>query len=156
MKIFATILRDYVSANSQFTNFKRLAKDCIDSTKTIPRNNQEFIITKAKWDILRSEFSGVHIPSQTFYPILLQNYMNDKIKREEFEEKSKLWVERLQTEEMLFKRHVDLCKSDMEKAYNEYRQVHKIVPEFEEVFECIEKHPNVFWALLSAEFEIKG
>ena len=154
MTDFATIKRDYVSIRKNWEHYKTLLKDCVDSALIIPSDKLEYLAIKAKWELLRKEFPGTNNPSVTFYPILLHNYMKDKITREEFEEKAKLWLENLQLHEILYKREVDIKKKALENAYNDFRKAHQNIPEFEEVFDCIEKHPDEFWTLLSAEFEI--
>ncbi len=154
MKDFATITRDYVSTRINWEHYETLLKDCIDSLSIIPRDKDEYHIIKSKWDLLRKEFPGTHVPSLTYYPILLHDYMKNKITEEEFKEKAKLWLENLQIHEMLYKRQTETPKKDSEKAYKILRERYQGIPEFEEVFECIEKHPDVFWDLLSAKFEI--
>lgn len=154
MKYFSTLVDDHVTMTNRYQDYQRLLKDCIDTLFVIPRDKGEYTIIKSKWDILRKEFPGTYIPSLTFYPILLQDYMNNKITKEEYEEKANLWLENLQTHDMLYKRQTETPEKDLKKAYKGFRELHQSIPEYKEVLECIEKHPDVFWDLLSAKFEI--
>ena len=156
MTIFATYLNNYFLARNRRIHYQALSRDCKQSLVTLPETAKEVEIIKAKWNQLREEFSGVYIPSVTFYPTLLQNYLSEKIKYSEYKEGAERWKERLEFEEMNFKRLEAERERELKKVYNNFRELHQNIPEFEEFFEDVERprHCDCSIALLSAEFEI--
>lgn len=154
MKNFATIVRDYVSARNRLIYYQNLSRDCIKSLATLPNNSKEVGLIKDKWNHFKEEFPGIYVPSETFYPVLLQNYINEKITYAEYKEKAEKWGERIKTEELFFKRYVEEAKNEMLKAYNNFHDVNNTNPEMKEVFAFLEENFDKVMLLLSAEFEI--